>query len=311
VLIPAVNPFPPHSIVTDKLVKDKWGNVNQPEAAKSSQLEFLIQEESLPPVKAEVITTKDEGIFVEKMETISFKEGSGDSVGSVAKEKIEVESIEETLKNEENKLANGFPRFSITTLFSPDFSTTSLTKYSKPSGVFGVMVGFKISSRFTVMTGATKALKKYEGYGDEYSPPEGYWQNKTNGVIPDEVQGNCGIVEVPLIIQYDIAQRSRSRFFVSAGVSSYFMRSEHYQYSFNEPNPGAANSWTAKEPTQYLFKIGHLSAGYDRVISRHFVVGVEPFLKVPFQGIGWTDINLYSTGAYLNLRYFFSTAPKL
>jgi hypothetical protein len=153
------------------------------------------------------------------------------------------------------------------------------------------------------MAGATKSLKRYEGYGEEYSPPEGYWQNRTNGVVPDEVEGKCGIIEVPLMIQYDVQQKSKSRVFVSAGVSSYFMRSEHYQYTFNEPNPGAANSWTAREPTNYLFKIGHLSAGYDRLIGKKFTIGIEPFLKVPFEGIGWTNINLYSTGASINLRY--------
>lgn len=195
------------------------------------------------------------------------------------------------------------PRLIITGLVSPDFSTTSLTKYSKPSGVFGILVGYKIFKRVTVMTGVTKSLKKYEGYGTDYSPPEGYWQNRTNGVVPDEVEGKCGIIEVPVLLQFDLVQRSRGRFFITSGVSSYFMRSENYQYTFNEPNPGAASSWTARKPSQYLFKIGHLSAGYDRTIGKNLSIGIEPFLKAPFEGIGWTDINLYSTGAYMNVRY--------
>lgn len=214
----------------------------------------------------------------------------------------EVAELKEVTK-EESAVRKNYPKFNVTALISPDFSTTSLTKYSKPSGVFGVLIGFRVSQRFTLMAGATKSLKRYEGYGDEYSPPEGYWQSRTNGVVPDEVEGQCGIIEVPLMIQFDVLQKSKSRLFVSGGVSSYFMRSEHYNYTFNEPNPGAANSWTAKEPTDYLFKIGHLSAGYDRVIGRNFTIGIEPFLKVPFEGIGWTNINLYSTGAYINLRY--------
>ena len=192
---------------------------------------------------------------------------------------------------------------SVTALISPDFSTTSLSRYSKPTGVFGLLLGFRISKHFTLMAGATKSLKRYEGYGGEYSPPEGYWENRTNGIIPDEVKGQCGIVEVPIIVQFDVRHRSKSRIFLAGGVSSYFMRSERYDYTFYELNPGAANNWTAKEPTDYLFKIGHLSAGYDHMIGKKFVLGIEPFLKVPFEGIGWTDINLYSTGAYINLRY--------
>lgn len=208
---------------------------------------------------------------------------------------------EETSEKETN--GNNRPKFNITALISPDFSTTTLSRYSKPSNVFGMLVGYRISQRFTIMAGATKSLKRYEGYGKEYTPPEGYWQSRTNGIIPDEVEGQCGIIEVPLMIQFDLLQRSKNRMFFSAGVSSYFMRSERYQYTFNEPNPGAANSWTAKEPTKYLFKIGHLSAGYDHLIAKKFTIGIEPFLKVPFEGIGWTNINLYSTGAYINFRY--------
>lgn len=222
---------------------------------------------------------------------------------SVAKSEDAKDELPQAPETEDDETEVRVPKFIITGLISPDFSTTSLTKYSKPSGVFGVLVGYRILKRFTVMTGVTKGLKKYEGYGDEYSPPEGYWQYKTNGVVPDEVEGKCGIVEVPIMLQFDILQRPTSRVFLSGGVSSYFMRSENYQYTFNEPNPGAANSWTAKKPSQYLFRVGHFSAGYDRMIGKNFSVGIEPFLKVPFEGIGWTNINLYSTGAYINLRY--------
>jgi hypothetical protein len=231
-----------------------------------------------------------------------LSEVNTDSIAK-AEDNIVEKLVEDLEEEEEQEQSLRVPRVIITALVSPDFSTTSLSRYSKPSGVFGVLLGYRISKRFTVMTGVTKSLKKYEGYGEEYTPPAGYWQNRTNGVVPDEVEGNCGIVEIPLMVQFDILQRSKSRFFISSGISSYFMRSENYQYKFNEPNPGAANSWTAKKPTQYLFKIGHLSAGYDRFIGKNFSIGIEPFLKIPFEGIGWTDINLYSTGAYINLRY--------
>lgn len=222
-----------------------------------------------------------------------------DSLG-VDQQALPTPSASEAEDKSDRSLA---PRLVVTGLVSPDFSTTSLSRYSRPSGVFGILVGYTFLKRFTLVSGVTKSLKKYEGSGSEYTPPEGYWQNRTNGIIPDQVAGKCGIIEVPVIVQYDLVQRRKSRIFLSTGVSSYFMRSENYQYTFNEPNPGAANSWTAKKPTRYLFKIGHVSAGYDRTIGKGLSIGIEPFLKLPFEGIGWTDINLYSTGAYFNVRY--------
>lgn len=221
-----------------------------------------------------------------------------------------VSVVQDEAAEEKDKTERKVARFSITGLVSPDFSTTSLSKYSRPSNVFGLLIGYRIFKRVTIMTGATKSLKRYEGYGSDYTPPEGYWRARTNGVVPDQVEGKCGIIELPILIQVDLLQNRKNRVFVSAGVSSYLMRSEHYQYTFNEPNPGAADSWTAKEPTRYLFKIGHLSAGYDHVIANKFTIGIEPFLKIPFEGIGWTDINLYSTGAYINVRYNILNLPK-
>lgn len=297
-------------------------SIDQPNASKflQSQGSEADASEIIVPIKnidrdeAKVVAlTGSPDLSTNLTSTSSLHETPTEGLVSLAKQDSVVKGVEANpiqkveekseQEGEEENSASRAPRLVVTGLISPDFSSTSLTKYSKPSGVFGVLLGYRISKRFTLMAGVTKGLKKYEGYGNEYSPPAGYWENRTNGVVPDEVEGQCGIVEVPLMVQFDLVQRLKSRIFVSTGVSSYFMRSENYEYTFSQPNPGAANSWTAKEPTRYLFKIGHLSAGYDRMLTRNLSLGIEPFLKVPFEGIGWTDINLYSTGAYINLRY--------
>ncbi len=196
-------------------------------------------------------------------------------------------------------------RFNISAMIAPDFSATTLGKYTAPGSAFGLSLGYRIG-RFTVTTGAIKSAKRYTGYGKDYSPPEGYWKRRTNGIVPSEIFGRCGIVEVPLIVQYDLSSWRRSRLFGSLGVSSYFMRSESYEYTFKEPNPGAADHWTAPQPSSYYFGVGHVSLGYDRKLNEHFSLGVEPYVKIPFKGIGWSNVNLVTAGAYVNLRYFFS-----
>lgn len=203
-------------------------------------------------------------------------------------------------KKEQNLLTS---KWNIALAIAPDFSTTQLTRYSSPGQAFGLEVGYQISRRFMVTTGMLKTYKKYTGYGEEYQPPTGYWQRRTNGVVPEEIEGNCSVIEIPVQLQYTLAQREKSRLFVSAGISSYLMRQESYKYFFESPNPGAASGWSSKEPSSYAFSIGDLSVGYERNLSPRFAIGVEPFLKVPFSGIGWSKIDLYTTGAYVNLRY--------
>jgi hypothetical protein len=218
------------------------------------------------------------------------------------------EGDEATLAESEaglNKQRGRPARFSIALVVAPDFSSTALSRYTAPGKAYGLLLGLAVSHRFSVQTGMLRSSKKYNGYGGEYQPPEGYWARRTNGVIPDHVKGACEILEIPVIMQYNVKQNERSRFYVAAGVSSYLMMSESYAYSFETPNPGAAEGWSSTEPSSYLFGIGHLSVGYERQINPRLGIGIEPFLKVPFDGIGWSDIDLFTTGAYISLRYRF------
>jgi hypothetical protein len=194
-------------------------------------------------------------------------------------------------------------RWSIALSVSPDFSRTLQSGFYEPGAYFGMMLGYQVSPRFMITTGLMTTTKNYKGKGSEYSPPPGSWQKWTNGIKPDHVTANCGLRELPVIIQYTVQQRPKSRMFVSVGVSSYFMRHEDYKFSFDAPNPGAADGWKTKKPSQYLFSVGHLSLGVERQLSSHVAVGIEPFLKVPLAGIGWYKVNLYTTGAFVNLRY--------
>jgi hypothetical protein len=199
-----------------------------------------------------------------------------------------------------------FSRWNIAISFAPDFSTTELDRYSAPGDAFGITAGFNITRRVSITTGVLKTSKQYEGYGSEYQPPAGYWERRTNGIVPDEVKGNCTVLEFPVNIQYQLNNGVRNKWFAAVGISSYYMLDEAYHYQFEEPNPGAAASWSSDEPSSYAFSVGQVSAAYERQLSPSISIGIEPFLKIPFAGIGWTNIELFTTGAYFNVRYRFS-----
>jgi hypothetical protein len=212
---------------------------------------------------------------------------------------------ENTSNDTKEKKIEYFPRWNVAVKLAPDFSTTVLNRYTAPGSAFGITIGYNITSRIAINTGVIRSFKKYEGYGSEYSPPPGYWKYKTNGIVPDEVSGNCNILEFPLSLQLQLNRSQRHRVFATAGITSYYMLDETYHYKFNQPNPGADDSWSTDEPTSYAFSVGVLTASYERQITPNFAIGIEPFLKVPFAGIGWTNIELFTTGAYFNLRYRF------
>ncbi|MBT1700960.1 hypothetical protein KK083_28970 [Fulvivirgaceae bacterium PWU4] len=238
----------------------------------------------------------DNGIAPEP-EKAPLKQIEKDSVAAA-------EAVEETMPPDE-KLKPVPTRWNVALVLAPDFSSTALERYTAPGEAYGFAVGYRFLDRFTVTTGLVRSTKKYVGYGSDYQPPEGYWNRRTNGIVPDDITGKCGILEIPLAVQYAFRQREKSRMYVAAGVSSYIMLHESYRYSFDAPNPGAARGWSTSKSSRYPFAIGHVSAAYERNLSQRWAIGLEPFLKIPFAGVGWSNVDLYSTGVFVNLRYRF------
>lgn len=227
-----------------------------------------------------------------------------DSVAEIKMEKAKTVKGN-TDENQEKNKSNISGRFSIAAVISPDYSSTEMANFSSPGKSYGLLIGFNVFKRLSISSGLFRSSKLYTGYGSDYQPPAGYWERRTNGVVPDEINGNCQVWEIPLVIRYDIIQRPKSRVYSALGVTSYLITSERYAYCFNSPNPGAASGWSTEKSTSYPFDVGYFSVGYEHNLTRHLSLGIEPFMKIPFRGMGWSNVNIYSTGAYFTVRYRF------
>lgn len=211
-------------------------------------------------------------------------------------------SVDET-RDKKTRRNNTISRFSARLVAAPDFSSTSPGKYTSPGEAYGLLVHYHVS-KWSISTGMLRSTKKYSGYGHEYKPPQGYWRYATNGVIPEKVDGNCVVLEIPLSLAYNVIETQRGRLFVTAGVSSYLMRSEDYRYTFEGNNPGA-QGWATDKPSSYLFSIGSMSLGYEHDVTPSIAIGLEPYYRIPFSGVGWANVQLHSAGVFLSLRYRF------
>jgi hypothetical protein len=217
----------------------------------------------------------------------------------------ELESAENPDKKKDEDIQRTPSPWMISLSLAPDFSRTPNSTFDAAVGSIGVNVSYQFAHRWNISTGMARVDKEYWGYGDEYHPPKGYWTYATNGEVPDKVEGNCLVWEIPLSLSYNVIETKRSRVFVSVGVSSYLMRSEYYEYTFEDPNPGAEEGWSTEKPSSYWFDIGSLSVGYDFRVSPTVSLGVEPYYRIPFGGMGWADIDMYSTGILFSVRYRF------
>ena len=196
-------------------------------------------------------------------------------------------------------------RWSLVLLFAPDFSSTSSNEYTSPGVAFGLVAHYHLSNTFSISTGIVRSHKKYWGYGKEYKPPKGYWKRNTNGVIPESIYGTCNVLEIPLSLQYKVVNMKRSRMYITAGISSYLMLKETYHFTFEDPNPGAKEDWSSSGTSRFLLSIANVSAGYERDILPNVAIGIEPYVKIPVTGIGWSGLKLFSAGAAFTMRYSF------
>lgn len=194
-------------------------------------------------------------------------------------------------------------RWSLVFSYAVEYTGNRINLATSPGTVFGLAAHYHLNNKVSLSTGISKSNMKYWYSGNDASIPKNYWRNNTNGIVPDKIKGYCGILEVPLMLQYKLADRGKGKLFVSAGVSSYFILDESYQYIFANPNPGSKEGWNTTKDSRFIFSSINASVGYEQTILPGMAIGIEPYIKIPTMGIGWPDIKLFSMGASATLRY--------
>jgi len=261
--------------------------------------------EELAPV---LVTTPSNEIQSNDLEEIMISPAIADKIKQKA-------NIADSLVREENDVTvkdaygSGLtehpasPRLSLLLSIAPDFSTVAFDYYTDPGQSFGLMLHYHVKRSWSFSAGVVKSFKKYMGDGEDYTPPNGYWRNNTNGIIPETIDGSCNVLEIPIMVHYTLANKGKSRFLVGAGTSSYIMLKESYKYNFDQPNPGAKQGWNSKKASGLFFNVINVTAGFEHRVFPGFMMGIEPYLKIPIAGVGWSDLKLYRAGASLTLRY--------
>ncbi len=193
-------------------------------------------------------------------------------------------------------------------LVSPDLTTVGLTNFAQPGTNYGLMAEYRFSRRWSVQTGVIRSTKIYNALSSQYKYPS-TWKLD----VPFEsVAGRCQMLDLPLNVRFDVLTGKRPvtsngavpRLFVSAGVTTYIMLSEVYNYIYENPSDPRIVFWKWQGKTgRYNFSQVNVSMGYERPISGKWSVQAEPFIKIPIEQVGFFKIRLISTGVFLGLRY--------
>lgn len=193
-----------------------------------------------------------------------------------------------------------FSKFGIRLAVSPDFNSIENLGTSALGGTVGILFEYKLSKKLILQTGITYSNKKYIGSFDDYhnwTDWKGYHPSK-----PTEVDGGCKIIDIPINLRVNLFQKPKQTWFVSSGISSYLMTKESYTYIYNW-TPSKTSNWN--DNSKYYWSVMNFSVGFEKQISKHFSLQVEPYLKTPLKSVGRGGVNLYSSGLLFSTKYEF------
>jgi hypothetical protein len=181
---------------------------------------------------------------------------------------------------------------------APDFSMIKFQTVKSVGTTYGLLLGYTINAKWNLETGVYIDRKKYYTEGQYFNkdkvPPLRY-------VDLQKVDGICNMVELPLSLRYNLGAGNKVKWFATAGLSTYLMSSEWYNYQYMYYGNPVTKAATYRNPSQNWFSIVNLSVGYEQKIGGIGNLRLEPYLRVPLSGIGTGSLPIMSAGLNIGI----------
>jgi cytoskeletal protein RodZ len=156
----------------------------------------------------------------------------------------------------------------------------------------GIVAGYAFNKRWSIESGIFWNDKNYFGDGSFFRP-DGF--TAPAGFKMDAVNGKNELYEWPINVKYTIIPKKHG-LFVTAGISSYFMSSERYDYEYEQNGVTGKSYSSFKNETKDWFSVANFSLGYRYKIANGASLRFEPYIKLPIKDIGVNNMPVVSTG---------------
>ena len=198
-------------------------------------------------------------------------------------------------KNEKEKSA-----FSWAVVAGIDATTVKFRYAEKASLTGGMIIGYHFNRHWSIHTGALYTRKNYKMAGNDFKAPAGSW---VANYKLETVDGFCTMWEIPLLARYTFDTKTKTRAFVSGGLSSYLMTRENYNYFYYYNGLPIRRNANYPDGKTHPFSILKLSAGWIREVNKSASLVVEPFANLPLNGLGFGSAKLSSFGIYFSYQF--------
>ncbi|MEO6233161.1 MAG: outer membrane beta-barrel protein [Ferruginibacter sp.] len=170
---------------------------------------------------------------------------------------------------------------------------------SKFTAKYGVGVGYQLNKKISIQTGFYASRKKYIAGPGDYNPKAGsYWSM----VQIVKVDAACLVYDIPVTVRYNFLQKGTATYFATAGVSSFIMKKEDYQYYYTRNSTPYQAAWSYTGNKNY-FSVFNFSAGIEKKLTSQFSLLAEPSISIPISGVGDGRVKLYGAALQLSVKY--------
>ena len=119
------------------------------------------------------------------------------------------------------------------------------------------------------------------------------------------MDAKCDVIEIPVGLAYYINGFRNSGFFTDLGISSYMLHSEWYGFDYDDAlvRPPIYTDVVVEDENSHLVGVGRFAIGYQKVFSDKTSLQIAPYLQFPLTGIGAGQVNLYSSGVQVAVKF--------
>lgn len=180
-------------------------------------------------------------------------------------------------------------------MLGADLSTVRLQHTTSPGYSYGLLLGYKINRHWQIESGFYMDKKNYYTKGEYFDKSSTPYLQNVNLL---KVEGNCNMIELPLNIRYNFSTGKANTWFASAGVSTYLMNKEYYDFHFTYNGNYGERGYDYHNSPGNWFSVINLGAGYEHNLGNAGRLRLEPYMRFSAAGVGRGKLLLNSAGVY-------------
>ncbi len=202
-------------------------------------------------------------------------------------------------------------KWSLSLAVSPDFNSVNDMSNGNLGGSMGIGVNYRLGKALSVGTGIYYSQKLYSANKNSYKVTEKPFATWTS--YSKKIEADCRVIDVPVNLSMRIRNTPDNKIYASAGMSSYFMLSEKYEFVYNvsPAYPTGRREYTIKNENKHILNIVNLAIALEKPLSDRVSLVIQPYAKIPLTGIGKGQTDLKSVGIGFGLNYGGKKKKKL